>query len=238
MKITASPTVGEVARNVPAAARFFEKIGIDYCCGGNKTLETACREAGVDFNTVLATLETIQELEPASEKNRNWNTAPLTELIAHIVEKHHSVVRSQVPRLTELITKMSAAHGETRPEFPRVKELIRTLHSELEMHLRKEEQILFPYVEELERSIGHTSLPSSCFGTVRNPIGAMEQEHIAAGDLLSRVRSLLTDRTGCPTCQEFYRTFDAFEQDLHQHIHLENNILFPRTVELEASSTG
>jgi len=234
-----SATVGEIARELPSAARFFEKTGLDYCCGGNLSLEEACREKGLDVATVLASLETIQELESLSGSELNWNAEPLPNLVRHIIDKHHVVVRQEVPRMVALIDKMCAAHGEKRPEFLEVQKLIAELKAELDAHLQKEEVVLFPYVQQLEQSLEHSApIPDSCFGTVRNPIAVMENEHENAGAMLATIRGHLTDRTGCPTCLEFFQTFDNFEADLHQHIHLENNILFPRTIELEAAVAG
>ena len=228
-------TIGEIARKLPSAVRFFEKAGIDYCCGGQVPIEEACRNQGLDVATVIAALETIQDLDNLSESEHNWNTESLPKLVQHIVDKHHVVVRQEVPRLVTLINKMCEAHGEKRPEFLEVQKLISELKAELDAHLQKEEVVLFPYVQQLEQSKGSSApVPHSCFGTVRNPIAAMEHEHENAGAMLSLIQSHLTDRTGCPTCLEFFRTFDDFEADLHQHIHLENNILFPRTIELEA----
>lgn len=233
--IEKNSTIGEVARKLPSAVRFFEKAGLDYCCGGNLTVEEACRDKGLDLTTVIASLETIQDLENLSGSEQNWDTESLLKLIRHIIDKHHTVVRQEMPRMVMLIDKMCEAHGQKRPEFLQVQKLISELKSELDAHLQKEEVVLFPYVQQLEQSQeSSATIPHSCFGTVRNPIAAMEHEHENAGALLSRIRSHLTDRTGCPTCLEFFRTFDDFEADLHQHIHLENNILFPRTIELEA----
>ncbi|HUV12784.1 MAG TPA: DUF542 domain-containing protein [Acidobacteriota bacterium] len=239
MTIEKSATVGEIARNLPSAARFFEKAGLDYCCGGNLSLEEACLEQGLDVTTVIASLETIQDLENLSGSGQNWNFEPLPNLVRHIVDKHHVVVRQEVPRMVMLIDKMCTAHGEKRPEFLEVQKLIAELKAELDAHLQKEEAVLFPYVQQLERSLEHSApVPDSCFGTVRNPIAVMENEHENAGAMLATIRGHLTDRTGCPTCLEFFQTFDNFEADLHEHIHLENNILFPRTIELEAAAAN
>ena len=236
MNIDGTNTVAEIARSIPSAVRFFEKVGIDYCCGGTHSLEDACQKTGLDIPTVLSTLETLQETDRLSTVEKDWNSESLTELVSHIVENHHSVVQSEVPRMVELISKMCKAHGENRPEFLEIRDLVFSLQNELYSHLRKEEEILFPYVGQLEQATSkNTPVPSSCFSTVKNPIRVMEQEHENAGEVLARIQSLLTDRTGCPTCLEFFKTFDEFEKDLHQHIHLENNILFPRTLELEAS---
>jgi regulator of cell morphogenesis and NO signaling len=239
MTIEKSATIGEIARELPSAARFFEKAGLDYCCGGNLSLEEACRVNGLDVTTVIASLETIQDLENLSGSKQNWNAETLSNLVRHIVDKHHAVVRQELPRMVMLINKMCEAHGEKRPEFLEVQKLIAELKAELDAHLQKEEAVLFPYVQQLEQSLEHSApVPDSCFGTVRNPIAMMEQEHENAGAMLSTIRGHLTDRTGCPTCLEFFQTFDNFEADLHQHIHLENNILFPRTIELEAAAAG
>ena len=228
MTIEKSATIGEIARELPSAARFFEKAGLDYCCGGNVSLEEACRVNGLDVTTVIASLETIQDLENLSGSKQNWNAETLSNLVRHIVDKHHAVVRQELPRMVMLINKMCEAHGKKRPEFLEVQKLIAELKAELDAHLQKEEAVLFPYVQQLEQSLEHSApVPDSCFGTVRNPIAMMEQEHENAGAMLSTIRGHLTDRTGCPTCLEFFQTFDNFEADLHQHIHLENNIQKP-----------
>jgi regulator of cell morphogenesis and NO signaling len=235
MEIDGQTTVAEIARNLPSAVRFFEKVNIDYCCGGSVELKRACETVDRDFETVLLTLETLQETSQFQGPEKDWNAASISELITHIVEKHHRVVQSEVPRLLELIYKMCGAHAESRPEFPKIRDLVNLLEDELFAHLQKEEEILFPYVLQLARSNPRKTLPASCFGSVSNPIGVMVHEHEKAGRMLAQINSLLVDRTGCPSCLSFFKTFEEFEKDLHQHIHLENNILFPRSIELEKS---
>ncbi|MEJ2078547.1 MAG: iron-sulfur cluster repair di-iron protein [Acidobacteriota bacterium] len=235
MTISANQTVGELARNVPGSARIFEDFGIDYCCGGGRALRDACEENGLPIEGVLDSLRSLGKEGATPETD--WNQESLTALIRHIVGTHHETVRREVPRLEKLIVKMCAAHGSKRPEYLEVQSLISRLAEELMSHLKKEEAVLFPYIEGLESAVGsRTPLPHACFGTVRNPIAMMIREHDDAGGVLESIQGLLKDRTGCPTTQEFFRTLDDFEADLHQHIHLENNILFPRAVELEAAT--
>lgn len=237
MQIEKTVTVGQLAREIPSAVRFFEKVGLDYCCGGGKTLEEACHSSSLQVETVIASLETLADKDRLTPSSKNWNDVSLTDLVDHIVDTHHVTVQSEVPRLKQLIDKMCGAHGEKRPEFLRVQRLINHLQEDLNAHLQKEEVVLFPFVKELESALDQKGpLPHACFATVLSPITVMETEHETAGAVLAEIRDEIMDRSGCPTCQEFFRTFDAFEADLHQHIHLENNILFPKVIELEAAA--
>ncbi len=235
MTMNENQTVRELARTLPGSARVFEEFGIDYCCGGGRKLEEVCKEKQLPLGDVLESLRGLQKQGGSSEVD--WNRQSLASLIGHILETHHRTVRRELPRLERLIVKMCEAHGSKRPEFIAVRKLVNGLTEELMGHLKKEEVVLFPYIENLESALkSGASLPHSCFGTVRNPIAMMVQEHEDAGGVLGEIQSRLTDRTGCPTCLEFFRTLDAFEADLHEHIHLENNILFPRAVEVEAEA--
>ena len=232
MSITANQTIRELARTIPGSARVFEEYGIDYCCGGGRNLQEVCSERQLSPERVLQALSAVSEQSTPDEVD--WNRRPLFALIDHILKTHHATVRREVPRLRALIGKMCEAHGSKRPEFVAVRELIQDLGSELEGHIEKEEVVLFPYISSLESALeSGAPLPHSCFASVRNPIAMMVKEHDDAGGLLERIQARLVNRTGCATCLEFFRTFDEFEADLHRHIHLENNILFPRAVELE-----
>ncbi|MFB3902770.1 MAG: iron-sulfur cluster repair di-iron protein [Acidobacteriota bacterium] len=238
MNISKNTTVGELAGSLPGAVRLFEKLGIDFCCGGRVSLEDVCREKNLALDQVLAALETIKEVQQTASHNRDWSTSSLTELISHIVEKHHSYVRKETPGITGLLEKICEVHGKNRPEFLKVRDAWSALKDELAHHMYKEEMILFPFIERLEGSNrGSSARPFAPFGTVRNPIQMMLHEHDSAGRLLADIQGLLTDRTGCNTSLEFFRSVDEFERDLHQHIHLENNILFPRAEELETLVT-
>jgi len=233
MPITAAKTVRELAVEVPNATRVFEKLGIDYCCGGQRPLEEACASANVSVDDVLRALEQGVDA-PAPDTGRDWNAAPLGELVDHIVSKHHTYVKSETPRLQALIAKVVGVHGKNHPELEQVQVAFSELANELAAHMMKEEQILFPYLKQMASGNG---CGPSCFGTVRNPIRMMMMEHDGAGEKLREMRQA-TNNYALPAdaCFSYGTLFAAlaeFEQDLHQHIHLENNILFPRAIALE-----
>ena len=231
MPITADKTIRELAVELPHAARIFERLGIDYCCGGQKSLDEACASARLSIDEVVRELE--QGAAVPSSTGRDWNAAPLAELVDHIVGTHHTYVRSEVPRIEALISKVAGVHGKNHPELERVRLAFRELANELGAHLMKEEQILFPYVKEMA---GGRRGPS-CFGTVQNPIRVMMMEHDDAGEKLREMRRLTSDYSlpadACASYASLFKALPEFEQDLHQHIHLENNILFPRAAALE-----
>jgi regulator of cell morphogenesis and NO signaling len=232
-------TVREIALENPASIRVFEKFGIDYCCGGRIPLADACAARNLAVGDVIASLEAAEKV-PVAEGD-DWTKKPLAGLVSHIVETHHAYVTRELPRLAELAKKVVNRHGDTKPELPTIQSKLAQLDEELRQHLGKEELVLFPYIVKLERAIEEGSpKPHSCFGAVANPIAMMTHEHDAAGELLFELRRLSQDFTppvgACPTFHAFYRGLNDFEKDLHQHIHLENNILFPRANELEASA--
>jgi len=233
MAITATKTVRELAVEVPNATRVFEKLGIDYCCGGHRPLEEACASANVAIEDVLRALELgIDASQPIA--TRDWNTAPLGELVDHIVEKHHTYVKAEAPRLEALIAKVAGVHGKNHPELQRVRVAFSELAKELAGHLMKEEQILFPYMKQMA---GGAGCGPSCFGTVQNPIRVMLLEHDNAGEKLREMRQVTSNyalpQDACLSYSTLFASLVEFEQDLHQHIHLENNILFPRVLRME-----
>jgi regulator of cell morphogenesis and NO signaling len=234
-------TVREIALENPTSIRVFESFGIDYCCGGRRPLAEACAEKNLSLDSVIAALEQ-GSLAPVSVE-QNWAAKPLTALVAHIVDTHHAYVRRELPRLAELAQKVVNRHGDTKPELPEIQAKVAQITEELTEHLLKEEVILFPYIAKLEKAASEgTPKPHGCFGTVANPIAMMTQEHDAAGVLLAEIRSLSNDFTppvgACPTFLAFYTGLHEFEQDLHQHIHLENNILFPKAIALEEAASS
>jgi regulator of cell morphogenesis and NO signaling len=227
-------TVGELVVERPSRARVFEKLGIDYCCGGKKPLGSAIRERGLDAGEVLAELEKEQRAaaEPAE---RNWATASMTDLCDHIESTHHAYLKQELPRLEFLTAKIASRHGEHRPALLEVHSVFRLLKEELESHMMKEERILFPLCRRLDTA---DVLPPSHCGSVGNPIAVMVREHEDAGDALSRIREL-TEGYSLPAdaCNTYRATFDSLrqlERDMHQHVHKENNILFPKAVRAEA----
>jgi regulator of cell morphogenesis and NO signaling len=234
-----SKTVREIALEQPTAIRVFEQFGIDYCCGGRKPLAEACAAGNLEIDSVIAALEEAEK-RPGPEIE-NWAEKSLEGLSSYIVAKHHAYVKRELPRLAQLAQKVVNRHGSTEPELPAIANTLMQLDEELTHHLAKEETVLFPYIAGLERSVSTgTPRPHSCFGTVANPIAMMTQEHDAAGILTSEIRRLsgnfTTPEDACPTFHAFYDGLREFEQDLHQHIHLENNILFPRAIALEGSA--
>ena len=235
MNINVATTVRDLAVTVPGATRVFEKLGIDYCCGGHRTLADACVTAKVPVEQVTASLE----LAPASPTELPlWSAASMSALIQHIVGTHHTFTRDELPRIEKLMNKVCSVHGERHPELLQLKPVFLALKQELEPHLFKEEQILFPYLTKLEAAITGAGLaPMSCFGTVQNPVRMMNLEHEAAGDLLKEMRTITNDYAApadaCMSYQTLYQALTEFEADLHQHIHLENNLLFPKAIAAE-----
>ena len=236
MTLTATDTVGEIATQHPAATRELEKLGIDYCCGGGRTLQDACAGANLPIHEVLTRLQ--QATATPRAEDRDWQSAPLASLVDHINSTHHVFVRSECPRIEALAAKVVGVHGNNHPELVQVQKIFSALAEELHSHLMKEEQILFPYVKRMEESsAAGEPAPPSCFGTVTNPIAMMMQEHDGAGDALRALRSVTKNYEvpgdACISYRTLYEALQGFEADLHQHIHLENNILFPRAVALE-----
>jgi regulator of cell morphogenesis and NO signaling len=235
MNLATNKTVRELALEVPAATRVFEKMGIDYCCGGKRSLADACAVAGVKIEDVQLELTTASH---AHWEEPNFHTATLEELINHVVGKHHSFTRLEIGRLNALLEKVCTAHGENHPELFRINVLFRELGADLDTHMTKEERVLFPYVIRMEAATQQlVPLFRPPFGTVANPVSMMMLEHDRAGELLKEIRALSSDYVppadGCISYQTLYTALEALEKDLHQHIHLENNILFPRAVEME-----
>jgi regulator of cell morphogenesis and NO signaling len=236
---TATKTVREIALEQPTSIRVFESLGIDYCCGGRKPLSEACEARSLEVDEVIAALETAANgpEKPAD----NLTTKSLTGLCAHIVATHHEYVRRELPRLTVLAEKVVNRHGETHPELLVIQATLAQLEEELTQHLGKEEVVLFPYIGKLELAIAKGApMPQRCFGAISNPIAMMTREHDSAGMLLEVMRTKSSQYTtpegACPKYHAFFDGLREFEQDLHQHIHLENNVLFPRAIEMEAAT--
>jgi regulator of cell morphogenesis and NO signaling len=240
MSVTTEKTVRDWTLEQPGATRVFEKLGIDYCCGGKQTLEQACRAANVSVDEVLDALNAAQPSQQVFTKEINWQTRPLTDLISHIKNIHHKYTREEIARLGPLFDKVCSVHGERHPELFELRATFQGLAQELTTHLMKEEMVLFPYMERMEASVIQRKpiLPPP-FGTVRNPVAMMEHEHASAGTALRALRTSSNNYAppsdACVSYETLYRGLAELEADLHQHIHLENNILFPRAIALENS---
>jgi regulator of cell morphogenesis and NO signaling len=231
--LTLSPdlTVGEIAARLPASVRIFEKHRIDFCCGGRIPFTEVCQKLGTDPAVLL---EEIERADAAPEDSTDWKYATLASLIDHIVNTHHVYLKSELPRLEAMLEKILSKHADGHGDVLRpLAATLLAMKAELGSHMMKEEMILFPLIRALaegDKSLFHC-------GSVRNPIRVMLMEHDSAGDALARLRELTSGFTppadACNTFRAFYYELAELESDLHRHIHLENNILFPRAVELE-----
>lgn len=242
---TKDTTLREIVATCPQTRPVLDKHRLDYCCGGAQTLESAAAEAGEDAGKVLEELKRATAPEGASTgASTDWTRATLSELVAHILIKHHAFMREVLPRIGLALPKVQRAHGARHGAvIEPLKREFEALCLELEAHLEKEERVLFPYIQALDAAVaGLEGLPPHHCGTVRNPIRQMEHEHTNAGRALAEMRRLTSDYArpadACPTFAGLYQDLQAMEADLHEHIHLENNILFPRAVAIEAELAG
>lgn len=235
MSFTETDTVGQIARNNPAAVGVFEMLGIDFCCGGQRSLAEACERVNRSVNQVLMELEASLQLPPIREDCR-WLTCSLTELADHIVARHHEYVRRELPVLQLLAARVANKHGAAKPELIGLCTLLEAVEAELLPHLIKEEAVLFPAFRQMDLT-GEGATPPVCFPALIDPIRHMMEDHDDAGELLRNIRSVTNQyalpASACASFQALYRGLKAFEEDLHRHIHLENNILFPRALEFE-----
>jgi len=239
MTFSRDTKVNEIALSNPGARHILEDAGIDYCCGGGKSLEEACLRANVPAAEILRKLRLNGERVGPGEAH--WTSAPLAELTKHIRERHHNYVRDAIPRLRALLSKVREKHGSNHRELGEIEEHFADLTHEMLMHMQKEEQILFPFIDSLERAvIGGGVVEPPFFKTVRNPIYSMMKEHDSAGERMRQIRAASSGfrapADACASYQAVYQDLEQFEKDLHLHVHLENNILFPRAVELEPES--
>lgn len=239
MNFNTETRVNEIALSDPSARRILEDAGVDYCCGGGKSLQDACMRANVPAEVILEQLRQNSKRTEAEESG--WKQAPLAELTRHIRERHHGYVRDVIHRLRGMLAKVREKHGSRHREVGEVEKLFGDVAREMQMHMQKEEQILFPYIDALERAAsGQGAMEPPFFQTARNPIYSMMKEHDAAGELVRQIRSASNayraPEDACTTFRAAYQELEQFEKDLHLHVHLENNILFPRAVELEAAT--
>lgn len=241
MQTLTNKTVRDIALESPETTRVFEDLKIDYCCGGRKPLDQACFEAGLDPQLVAQKIEAAitDQTGRATAAVRDKESA--SQLIDHIIAKHHIFTANEIERLTPLMEKVCSRHGEQHPELFEVQAVFTALTDSMVPHMRKEEMVLFPYIQSLESSMtgsGRVSPPH--FGTVENPIRMMMVDHETDGARLKKMRELSQDYTlpegACPSYTALYAGLEDLEKDLHKHIHLENNVLFPAAVELERNA--
>ncbi|MCX2837178.1 iron-sulfur cluster repair di-iron protein [Salinimicrobium sp. MT39] len=230
-----SKTVAEMVTENIKTAHIFKKHGIDFCCGGGISLDKACEKYNVDYNLLTQELLNVDQ---SNSRATNYNRWELDFLTDHIINVHHAYVEENIPLLLQYSARVAQVHGSHYTELLEIKELVKEVAGELSAHLKKEELILFPFIKQMVRAKKeNTQLPVAHFGSVDNPIKMMETEHEDAGELLRRIAKLSNNYTppqgACNTYKAYYAKLEEFEQDLHQHVHLENNILFPKSLLLE-----
>lgn len=238
--IAGHTTVKDIVVQHPKTRSVLEKLGIDYCCGGKVPLAQAARRAGLPTDQVLARLNEALHDQGSGVAVKDWTAASATELADHIEHTHHVFMKQQLPRLAGLLEKTLQAHGQRHGQMlQKLKHTFVSLKTDIEMHLAKEEQILFPLIRQMEAyQQGRGPVPEVHCGSIANPIGQMEFEHDQAGQFLAQIRAITSDfeppKDACETFRALYDGLRDLEADLHEHIHLENNILFPEAVEAEA----
>lgn len=234
-------TIGEIVKDNYKTAEVFKKYDIDFCCGGNKTISEVCNDKNLKVVELSKELEKkiFQSVESV-QNYKDWEIGFLTDYIINI---HHKYVKENIPILTEFTNKIAKVHGDSHPELFKIEEYFNDASEELQHHLMKEERILFPYIFSLSNAQkNNTKIDPSPFGTVRNPISMMIMEHENAGNLLKKIRAITNNyelpEDACNTYNITFKKLDEFENDLHLHIHLENNILFPKAIFLEENLVG
>jgi regulator of cell morphogenesis and NO signaling len=239
MSFSPETLIGELAATQPASIRVFQRYGIDFCCGGRRPLREVCDEQKLPYDEVAAALSAAST-QPSDD--RDWASERLTLLADHIVTRFHDVLRTELPRLGAMAAKVHQVHGAKVPEiFPRLNATLEELSQELISHMAKEEMILFPAIKELDAARAEGRAPQARFplGSLSMPISVMEQEHDHAGELLSALREMTSGyqapEWACNTFRGLYAGLRDLESDMHVHVHLENNILFPRAGDLERS---
>lgn len=229
-------TVGELAAELPLSIRVFEAWKIDYCCGGRTPLPEACAAAGKSVDAFIETLEKLVDVPDVN--THDWTSETLTSMSANIVAIYHAYTREELLTIEPIAEKVLSVHGDRRPELAEVLALVRAVRDDMLPHMLKEEQVLFPYVMQLEECAdAGRPAPTPFFGTVKNPVRKMMAEHDRVGELLASLRVVTQDFTppesACFSYRELYRRLTELELRTHEHIHVENNIYFPRAVSLE-----
>lgn len=233
IKLTPETTVGAVVAEYPSTMRMLEALGVDYCCGGKQALKDAAAGANMPVESLIAVLHTaVAQSTIAPTTERDWQSSNLSELIDHIIDVHHTFMYRELPRIEQLLERVGHAHGERHGDVLRpLTENFQLLKVDIESHLKDEEEYTFPMIRKL--------LAGTADAEVSQALTNLEDEHEVAGQVLSRMRAATEDYKvppdACTTFCALYDALQALERDLHQHIHLENNILFPRTRRLLAA---
>jgi regulator of cell morphogenesis and NO signaling len=230
-------TIREIALQYPQTTRVFEDFKIDYCCGGRKPLAEAVESTGLDLSVVEGRLdEAINGTNGVDTATVPERLGP-AELTEYLIAKHHIYTHDALERLAPLMDKVADRHGENHQEIYLIRSVLKSLTDDLILHMRKEEMVLFPYIKSVAAASDSSQAMPPHFLTVKNPVRVMMSEHDAAGDFLRQIREFSKDFTlpdgACPSFTALYFGLEELEKDLHKHIHLENNVLFPQAIELE-----
>ena len=238
LKIDETPeeTIGEMVTRDYRKAQAFKKLGIDFCCGGKKTLSEVSRSKGISLEVIQSELEAVKRNDHNQGLNfDNWELDFLTD---YIINTHHSYCRDSIPFIMEIANKVARVHGGSHPELVKVAEVFARIAQDLVLHMSKEERVLFPFIKQLVTAKNTGSeLSSNPLGGVLSPIRVMEMEHEQAGEDLTAIRELTSGYTlpagACNSYTILFKKLEEFENDLYDHVHLENNILFPKAINLE-----
>src|SRR5262245_40404982 len=235
MTITETTTIADIASALPSSVRVFQRHGIDFCCGGKKPIGAVCREHGLDFAELTRAIEVSRDT--ADDDARDWSREPLSTLTSHVVTVYHQPLREELPRLKAMAERVARVHGGKALYLARLEAIVSELAADLLTHMRKEEMMLFPAIEELTRGVTGRWFP------IDTPIAVMEHEHDHAGSLLEELRVITSGYQvpdwGCATMRALYQDLAELEATMHVHVHLENNVMFPRALDLmRNSSTG
>ena len=226
-------TVAQIVASDMRTATIFKKYGIDFCCGGGMPVAEACKGKDVEASTILYEIDNLDK----GKADTDYNNMELDVLVKYILKTHHSYVSEAAPIILQFADKVAKVHGESNPENIEIAKLFREVKLELEQHMSKEEGILFPHIVNLAIANRKGESISVPFGSVKDPIKMMEHEHDSAGDIFKEIERLSNNFTppshGCNTYRALYHHLKEFQDDLHIHIHLENNILFPKAIKLE-----
>jgi regulator of cell morphogenesis and NO signaling len=227
--LTSDSSLAEIIRAVPGSQRALEELGLDYCCGGHRSLAEACVDQGIEPATVLDQLRQVTPQAPPE-----WASMTPAELVDHLESTHHAYLHAELPRLSSLAEKVAGVHGTRHPELSEIQQSYEAIRADLEPHLAKEERILFPMIRELATA---TTAPQFHCGSLQNPISVMLREHDEVGELLARLRQLTggyeAPADGCASYRALFDGLAELEADTHLHVYKENNLLFPAVVALE-----
>ncbi len=235
MTLTQETNIGQLVADNYRTASVFKKNNIDFCCNGNRTISEVCQSQGLDSNYLITQLENVMNV--GQNNTNDYNSWPLDLLADYIEKKHHRYVESKIPEIIPFLDKIIRVHGGHHPELLEVGKLFNESAAELSAHMKKEELILFPFIRKMVQASQRNETVQASFGTVENPIQMMMHEHDTEGERFRKIAALTNNYTppadGCNTYRITLAMIQEFEDDLHLHIHLENNILFPKSIAFE-----